>query len=281
VETLRIVNCFTTDAVRRAYAKTVLTTAGFDASLPTSLLERIVQDLYVDFGKVLGGALLGTSYEPSEAVLQAADGRRLVLEQAGGPSNAPSRPIVTEADWTRAFSAWRAVVVHVFPHRSDELKMYHRYIDRLFKTYRTPLIPIAADSVARLAYANARFRMDDEAALHWHVKSAELSHPTAAVGLSPAGPSSAQAAPSTRAAPETCLKWNLGRCSEGTPCPTGRVHGICTVCGLGHAAASNPSCRGPAERKLAALKGQRSAEGGTRPAKRAKAARDKATSSAP
>jgi hypothetical protein len=202
--------------------------------LPRSIWRLIIEDRYVDFTKLY--ASLDPGYDPNDEPKDFGGGYALVKKD----HLIAKRPIRTESDWIRVFSAWESGVIILFPHRKSELMGYRQHVDNIFRA--APQDPIAAidfDVEARHHYEKNPFRMDDFNKLQasllvqmFRGRSSGLKRGHEAQS----GPSS----PPSKRASAICHNWNFGSCAD--PCVNRRKHGTCSECGEQHRALDSDSC---------------------------------------
>lgn len=147
-----------------------------------------------------------------------------------------------EADWLRSIEAWIAMVLRVYPHRSDELSSYKFHVRECFHRYSGQVSAVLAfDVEVRERYSRRAFRLDDDTQTNPILFGCLHNTPTPKASSS-SSLENRLSSPSTRKN-STCLNWNYGRCVDGEKCPFGRQHGRCSVCGGQHRASEEETCR--------------------------------------
>ncbi|KAF9501189.1 hypothetical protein BDN71DRAFT_1479744 [Pleurotus eryngii] len=194
----------------------------------------IIQDKYVNFEKLYASILPG--YDHRDEAKEFVSGYAIIKKDSVNVR----RPLSDEADWIRVFGAWEAAVIMVYPHRKDELVLYHRYISDLFHAIPSPLTTIRLDAEVRERYARLPFRLDDRTKMDipLYVQIFRGSPLATAKNKRPLATNS-PTSPSKRTS-SVCLNWNFSNCAD--PCPNKRRHGICSECGDKHRARDVDEC---------------------------------------
>lgn len=202
--------------------------------LPRSVWRLIIEDRYVDFSKL--HASMDPGYDPNDEPKDFGGGYALVKKD----HLIAKRPIRTESDWIRVFSAWESGVTTLFPHRKSELMEYRRHVDNVFRAApQDPTAAIDFDVEARHHYEKNPFRMDDINKLQAPLLAQMFRGRSGGLKRGhdgQTGPSS----PSSKRASVICHNWNFGSCAD--PCVNRRKHGTCSECGEQHRALDSESC---------------------------------------
>lgn len=201
--------------------------------LPLSLLRLIVKDRYVDFEKV-HAAIQGPSHTQYEEPKDFGAGYAVVRKE----HILRSVPVVTESQWLRCFEAWLTPLLVVYPHRSQELAAYKSTIMEYFhSTPDHPGTAIRIDKNARLKCDGSPCDLGDPYFLRPFLLKEMLVQNT----RKRSAPSSSSSSSRPPKKVYICHNWNFDNCSE--PCPNGRKHGKCHICGDAHRALHNPECK--------------------------------------
>jgi len=70
------------------------------------------------------------------------------------------RPVSTEAEWMHLYDIWAGAVLHLYPHRRDELASYRGLIINMFRAAASPLPAIKYDRDSRERYSRQPCRLD-------------------------------------------------------------------------------------------------------------------------
>lgn len=209
----------------------VLQSQSLTQALPRSIWKTILQDQYVDFEKLFASTEPG--YDHNDDLKDFGDGYALVKKDQASAK----KPLRTEADWIRVFSAWKVGVVLLYPHRQNELEGYERMVQDIFRASpQSPLVGIQFDVETRQRYAKSAFRMDDRNQSFLSILSQLFR--TGSQGTK--RPSDGPGPPKSKKHATICRNWNLGLCEE--PCPNKRKHGVCSECAGRHPARESNSC---------------------------------------
>ncbi|KAJ3816442.1 hypothetical protein F5880DRAFT_1494293, partial [Lentinula raphanica] len=203
----------------------------FSDPLPVSLLRLIVKDHFVDFDKVYAAlvSFFSSTYDDSRDF-----GSEYKLVRKNQVLK--SVPVSCESQWLRAFDAWTAPLLKVYPHRKIELETYKSQIMEYFRSSPYDLsVAIRVDKEARQKAANTPFDLGNPESFHTLLLEELLS-----ARKRPSGGSSSSSSSPSKCRDTPCILWNEKRCSE--PCPNNRKHGYCSECGEQHRAIDNQSC---------------------------------------
>ena len=207
--------------------------------LPRTIWRKILLDSFVDFKKLF--ASMDKGYDHHDDPKDFGAGYALVKKDQAFSK----RPLHTEADWMRVFTAWSAGVVFFFPHRDAELREYRTIVMDLFRAApANPLIAISFDVHVRDKYSKKPFHLDDRAQLNFPLLTQMLSPASPVASRTNKRVASSQppaSAGGPKRADVPCRNWSLGSCKSEI-CPNRRKHGICCICGEGHRARDNESC---------------------------------------
>lgn len=202
--------------------------------IPRSIWRSIIQDHYVDFEKLF--ATMAFGYDHEDEPKDFAGGFSLVKKD----QVISKRPIKTESDWMRVFTAWRMGVSLLYPHRTTELAGYLQMVIELFRAAPTdPLVAIQFDVESRDRYAKSPYHMDDRSQLNLSLLSQMFRAPTS-TSSKRSSTSSSISPNSPKRAAIPCQNWNMGACTE--PCGNRRLHGTCCECGKPHRAKDHEEC---------------------------------------
>jgi hypothetical protein len=198
--------------------------------LPRPVWRRIIQDRYIPFEKLFAAI---------DSTKDGDDERHVVIGNVtitDSDQFSAKKPVTTEAEWSRLYSAWEAAVIRVYPHRKTELANYRELVSNHFRAKGDPLFAIRFDSAVRDAYSKSPFKLDDRS---------NHDVPLLASLYEAAAPSSSKRASTftgstSKRAKVACDNWNFGNCAD--PCANGRKHGLCCECGDHHRARDFPSC---------------------------------------
>lgn len=203
--------------------------------LPRSMWKTLLQDQYADFEKLF--ASMEPGYDQNDDPKDFGDGYALIKKD----QVTAKKPLRTEADWIRVFSAWKTGVLLLFPHRQDELDGYERMVINIFRVSpHNPLGGIQFDSETRQRYAKSPFRMDDKDESHLSILSQLYRASSQVENNKHKRAVDAVGSSRQKRATTICNNWNLGFCED--PCPNRRKHGVCCECGGRHAAREASSC---------------------------------------
>jgi len=233
-ETRKYRNAFNkSDQVRDALVNE-LQLVGLAEPLPRSIWKKIVQDDFVDFEKLYASMERGYDHK-DEPKAFTEDFAIVKKDQATA-----KRPLHTEAEWIRIFSAWEAGVGLLFPHRIAELQAYRQVVMELFRAApgRAELA-IHFDAEVRDRYAKKPFHMDDRSQLNIPLL-AQMFRSASSPSSKGVKRSSTSSSSSKKRADVPCRNWSLGRCDD--PCANRRKHGVCCICGEQHRAKDNEQC---------------------------------------
>jgi hypothetical protein len=223
--------------------------------IPRSIWKLIAQDLFVDFEKL--HASMDRGYDHNDDPREFAGGFALIKKD----SSSARKPLKTESEWSRVFSAWSAGVRMVYRHRSDELAAYQQYITNMFRAVPDPKSAINFDLEVRDRYSKSPFRLDVESNYHFSLLSQLFRASTSSSSLGKRAQSGLSSGQQSKVRTVPCQNWNFGKCSD--PCPNRRLHGICSECGLKHRARDNSTCDILLQAKRDAFnKGKSGASGG-------------------
>ncbi|KZP33827.1 hypothetical protein FIBSPDRAFT_810364 [Athelia psychrophila] len=199
--------------------------------LPRSIWKQIVQDNYVNFWKLF--AAMEPGYDVNDDPKDFHGGYALVKKDQANAK----KPVASEADWIRVYSAWEAGVLLAYPHRRAELQGYRRIVMELFRAVeRNPAVAIDFDIDVRQRYSKEPYRMDSREHLQIPLFSQMFnsSNKRASSSQQPTSPTGAKRVDAP------CINWNYGACED--PCNGRRKHGICTQCGGEHRARDVIAC---------------------------------------
>ena len=234
-ETDRLRRLFKTDKDADAVAD-VLRSLSHPDPFAHSLWRLIVQDLYVDFEKLLASFGSHPSHHDDEPK-DFGGGYALVRKD----HISARRALITESDWTRCFDAWSRGVLLVYPHRSKELEKYRSIVVEMFRASEPDVsFAIRFDRQTRERYAKSPFELHDRSHLHFPMLAEMLRTRASPSALKRSAADSAHE-PSPKRQRVLCQNWNLGKCPK-TPCPGKRVHGTCCECGGKHPACDKEQC---------------------------------------
>ena len=233
-ETRKYRNAFNkSDQVRDALINGIQL-VGLAEPLPRSIWKKIAQDDFVDFEKLYASMERGYDHK-DEPKAFAEDFAIVKKDQATA-----RRPLNTEAEWIRIFSAWEAGVVLLFPHRIGELQAYRQVVMELFRAAPgRPQLGIHFDVEVRDHYTKKPFHMDDRSQLNIPLLAQMFRSSSSSPSKGIKRPSSSSA-PSTKRADVPCRNWSWGKCND--PCANRRKHGVCCICGEQHRAKDNEPC---------------------------------------
>jgi hypothetical protein len=198
--------------------------------LPRPVWRRIIQDRYIPFKKLFAAI---------ESAKDADDEHHVVIGNVtitDSDQFSAKKPVTTEAEWSRLYSAWEAAFIRVYPHRKTELTNYRELVSNHFRAKGDPSFAIRFNAAVRDAYSKSPFKLDDRA---------NHDIPLLASLYEAAAPStSKRASTSTASASKrgkvVCDHWNFGNCAD--PCANSQRHGICSECGDHHRARDFSSC---------------------------------------
>ena len=202
--------------------------------LPRSIWKKIVQDDFVDFEKLY--ATMDRGYDHKDDLQTLTEGFAIIKKDQA----TAKRPLYTEAEWIRVYSAWEAGVGVLFPHRVTELQSYRQVVMELFRAAPgRPQLAIQFDAEVRDRYAKKAFHMDDRSQhnipLLAQMFRSAASSPSKGIKRTSGAPNNA-----AKRSDVPCRNWSFGRCEE--PCSNRRKHGVCCVCGEQHRAKDNEQC---------------------------------------
>ncbi len=196
--------------------------------LPRALWKVVVLDQYLDFQRL--HASFDKQYDRNEAAHDFFPGFSIVKKD-GMPTR---KAFTSEGEWIRLFSAYKAAVVLIFPHRQIELDNYEKVVVSIIRA--SPSSGISFDQEARNRYAKAPYHLDDMSEHNINM----LSLLTTSVSSSQGKRASASLYVSSKRLAVPCENWNMGICSD--PCKNRRQHGFCSECGDSHRARDKPEC---------------------------------------
>lgn len=209
-----------------------------DEPMARSFWRDIVLDKYTDFSKLLASFEKGT--DPYDEPAEFGSSGFVIFKKEHVHLK---KPVNTEAEWIRTFSAWKGGVNIVYPHRKSELDAYQKIIMQLFRaTPQNPHAAIRFDKDARERYSRGPFRLDDRSELDISLFS-QLLQPAPPVyrpNKRANSPGNVSGGAKRGRKDENCLNWNSGYCE--TTCPNNRKHGICCECAGNHRARDNTAC---------------------------------------
>lgn len=208
--------------------------SGLNPIFPRKLWKSVLRDQYIDLTEVLP---VVSAYHNTDPQRSSSNPFSEALESTTLTKPVPTKAIVDQVTWRRAWQATADAIIFAFATRRRELNQYEQHIQRLFDDNLTSFHRniIQYDKAVRQLIASRRDILFDE-----------VDHPDVArfknVYLSPTGShfltttpqSTIPSQPSVRArnrAKEVCRKFNRGECGG---CE--RKHS-CSVCGeAGHGA---------------------------------------------
>ena len=176
--------------------------------LPRSIWKDIILDKYFDFEKL--HASMDRGYDHDDVPKDFGGGYSIVRKDHFHAK----KPVQTESEWVRVAQTWRHGVELLFPHRKNELTVYMKIIEELFRAApQSPSIAICIDVEARDNYAKHPYRMDDRNQLHSSILAQMFRAPTS----QPTSGGKRRGSPvsSTGKKPRLiCRNWNLGYCND-------------------------------------------------------------------
>ncbi|KAF8814810.1 hypothetical protein BYT27DRAFT_7081763 [Phlegmacium glaucopus] len=200
--------------------------------IPRSIWRKIILDEFVDFERLYGSTDRNYSHQDDQK--EFAGGYVLTKKE----QISTKKSIKSEAEWIRMFSAWEAAVLHLFPHRHDELQNYRAIIIDFFRaTPHNSSIAIQFDIEVRDRYARSPYHLDNRDMLHIPLLTQLFRGSNSSFKRD-----SDSSYPSTsKRAMVPCQNWSLGICDD--PCLNRRRHGVCSECGGRHRAKEVDGCR--------------------------------------
>jgi hypothetical protein len=203
--------------------------------IPRSIWKKIVQDDFVEFEKLY--ASMDRGYDHKDEPKSLSEDFAIVKKDQASAK----RPLHTEAEWIRVFSAWEAGVVLLFPHRASELQTYRQVVMELFRAApERPQLAIQFDLEVRDRYAKKPFHMDDRSQHNIPLLAQMFRSASSPLSKSNKRGSSSSSTVSSKRADTPCRNWSLGKCND--PCTNRRKHGVCCICGEKHRAKENELC---------------------------------------
>lgn len=203
-----------------------------DEPIPRSIWKEIILDRFVSFEKLF--AAMEPGYDHQDDLKDFHGGFALVKKD----QVLAKKPVASEGDWSRVFTAWSVGVSMAFPHREGELKDYKRMVVEIFRAVsHSASAGIKFDLDVRMRYAKEPFRMDQRDQLQIALFSQMFSPVSSPSKRSFPG----QLTPNVSKRSEVCcINWNYNNCEE--PCPNRRKHGECSACHGKHRARDIEAC---------------------------------------
>jgi hypothetical protein len=192
------------------------------APLPRSVWKFVILDNYVDFEKLY--ATQQQCFDQNDDTNDMFPGSGYLIVKKN--HILPRRPVRTEAEWKRLYSAWITEVLLLYPHRKEELDNYFSYVYNLFRASPSdPTSAISFDAAVRDSYGKQPSRLDDLGRLAMFVIPYILDSHSSTTAGNKRGVGNSNSG-SNKRAQLPCKNWNLDICKD--PCKNRRKHGTCS-----------------------------------------------------
>ncbi|THV04792.1 hypothetical protein K435DRAFT_961790 [Dendrothele bispora CBS 962.96] len=129
-EVIALVENYTADI---DYSIEHLESSGANPYLPRKQWKAILRDQYVELSEVL--AAITESYHSGDTQRPAGSALSDMFEGTTIAKTAPSKPVMDQTNWRRAWRAASEAIICAFPHRRGELDRYENHIQRLFESH--------------------------------------------------------------------------------------------------------------------------------------------------